>query len=470
MGNTHSNLPVYYNADPTNTAHLHSLSKFVDLANQSIGGTVLKASNERFGSAKNLVKTRAAVSKAERKTADNVDAWVTRRHNPETDWAIIRLGSMGTIAGFDIDTTGLDGDQAYKISIQACLASEDAEADDEGNLGVEWDELLPEVEVNADSHHLLALWTETQSAYNYVRLTLHPDGGVSRFRVFGTVALAAAVEGETDLALINNGARVVSASNEKLGAKENLILPGRSLKSQPETQGWKTARSHTTGHSEWAVVRLGEPGFLTRIEVDTHLYDGDQPVAVAVQACYTHAESPEQDTECFWYQLVPRMEVNGNELHTFQVSLNDVPFSHIKLIVHPDGGISRVRAYGQRVTEIEEEVAREEAEAAAEAEVAAEAGLDADTPAEGASTPAEPAAEDEDSAAAESVAFVVIEKTEGEAEEAVEEQQQEEVKQVIPKAPATPSPRKKSRAKHQSLAAEESSVDQFSSKAGELIE
>ncbi|KAJ1946096.1 Allantoicase, partial [Linderina pennispora] len=126
MGNTQSNLPVYYNADPTNTAYLHSLSKFVDLANESVGGVLVQASNERFGAAKNLVKTRAATSKAERKSGSNGDAWVTRRHNPETDWAIIRLGSAGTIAGFDIDTTGLDGEQAYKVSIQACLASEDA--------------------------------------------------------------------------------------------------------------------------------------------------------------------------------------------------------------------------------------------------------------------------------------------------------------------------------------------------------
>ncbi|KAJ1943664.1 Allantoicase, partial [Linderina pennispora] len=269
-----------------------------------------------------------------------------------------------------------------------------------------------------------------------------------------------------------------------LGAKENLILPGRSSAAQPETQGWKTARSRSSTHSDWAVVRLGEPGFLTRIEIDTHLYDGDQPVAAAVQACYTQAENPEQDTECFWYQLMPRIELNGNNLHSFDVSLNDVPFSHIKLIIHPDGGVSRLRAYGQRVAEIEEEVAREEAEAAAEAEVAAQTGLDADTPTEAAGTPAESAIESKDEA--EVSAFVVIDKVEEQEEEQeeqeqehdeqeqdeVEEEQTEEepVKQVIPKAPATPSPRKKSRAKRHLHATDDSSVDQFSSKAGELIE
>ncbi|KAJ1720286.1 Allantoicase [Coemansia erecta] len=384
MGNTQSNLPTYYNADPTNESYEHSLSSYVDLASEAIGARVVRASNEHFGAAANLIKAEdPAASATKRKSPEeSADAWVTRRHNPEIDWAVIQLGAAGTIAGFNIDTRGLDGEQASQVSVQGCLAPEDSVVDENGNIdGAQWEELLPVVDIASNARHLLALWNTTESAFNFVRLTLHPDGGISRLRIMGTVMAKADVEGEIDLASVVSGARVIQASNDKLGAKDNLILPNRASAESPSTLGWKTSRSHLSDHSDWAIIKLGEPGFLTRIELDTGLYDGDQPVAAALQACYTEAANPEKDPQCFWYQIVPRTELNGSEVHSIDVTLNDVPFSHIKLTIHPDGGVSRLRAYGQRVKEIEEEAAREEAEAAAEAALAAEVGLDADTPA-----------------------------------------------------------------------------------------
>ncbi|KAJ2844042.1 Allantoicase, partial [Coemansia brasiliensis] len=348
----------------------------VDLASSAIGAKIIKASNEKFGAAANLIKPEAP-----KQTKSKPDAWVTRRHNPETDWVVVRLGSAGTISGFDIDTRGLDGEHASQVSIQGCLAPEDSRVNGNGDIDeVEWEELLPQVDISANSRHLLALWTATKTPYNFVRLVLHPDGGVSRLRILGTVIANPEAEGEIDLACVTAGARVVRASDEKLGAKENLILPGRATADCAETQGWKTRRSRSEDSSDWAVVRLGEPGFLTRIELDTLTFDGDQPVSASVQACFTDLDNPERDSECFWYQIVPRIELNGNKLHKVDVTLNDVPFSHIKLVIHPDGGISRLRAFGQRVEEIEKEAAREKAEAAEEAALAVELGLDSSEP------------------------------------------------------------------------------------------
>ncbi|KAJ1667125.1 Allantoicase [Coemansia sp. RSA 1813] len=455
MGNTQSNLPTYYNADPNNESYTNVLSDYVDLASAAIGAKVVKASNERFGAAKNLLKpSHPEKGSGKDRAADaEMDAWVTRRHNPEADWAVIRLGSTGTIAGFDIDTRGLDGEHAAQVSIQGCLAPVGTRIDSNGELsGQEWQELLPVVETAANSRHLLALWTQTKDEFNHVRISLHPDGGVSRLRIYGTVTKPQEEEtasGEIDLALVNSGARVILASDEKLGAKSNLILPGRATLDSPETQGWKTRRTQAADHSDWAIVRLGEPGFLTRIELDTRTYDGDQPVSAAVQACYTDMVNPERDSECFWYQIVPRTELNANRLHRIDVTLNDVPFSHIRLVTYPDGGISRIRAFGQRVKEIEKEAAREEAEAAAEAAVAVEAGLDAATPE--ASTDAEEAAE--------SVKVVV---TEAAAEVTKTKKADKHVRS---------SPRKKaSKPSKHSAAAEPSTPENFSSRSGELLQ
>ncbi|KAJ2876064.1 Allantoicase [Coemansia aciculifera] len=461
MGNSQSSLPKYYNADPSNDAPSHSLSGYLDLASSAMGASVVRASDERFGAAENLIKAGAP---------SQSDAWVTRRHNPTADWAVVRLGSTGTIAGFDIDTRGLDGDQAAAVSIQGCLAPENATVDDDGDMSVAWEELLPKVEVSGNSRHQLALWAPTSATFSHVRITLHPDGGVARLRVYGTV-VAETTEGECDLACATTGARVIAASNDRLGSKDNLILPG--LSTDPSTQGWKTRRTHSPDHSDWAIVRLAEPGFLTRIAIDTRPYDGDQPVAASVQACYSELANPERDAECFWYQIAPRTELNANKLHELDVTLNDVPFSHIKLVVHPDGAIARLRAYGQRVQEIEVEAAREEAEAKAEAALAAEIGFGDSTPASStdaedvAATAAEPQATVE-VVTAETVEVVVKpRKSEDLAGvHRVKKSKRTEKPQLLsPGRPKKVKPKRSSEDSNEILAA-----DQFSSRAGELIQ
>ncbi|PIA19644.1 galactose-binding like protein [Coemansia reversa NRRL 1564] len=470
MGNVQSSLPSYYNADPTNEAYKHSLSDYVDLASAAIGARVIRASNERFGAASNLIKPQ------EPGTADSgkVDAWVTRRHNPETDWAVVRLGSAGTIAGFDIDTRGLDGEQASHVSIQGCLTSDKAAVDSHGNIDdAEWEELLPEVEISANSHHLLALWRATKTPYNFVRITLHPDGGVSRLRILGTVTADLDTDGELDLALVTAGARVVQVSDEKLGAKENLILPGRATSAVRETQGWKTRRSQSDEHSDWAIVRLAEPGFLTRIELDTLFYDGDQPVSAAVQACYTELDSPDRDRECFWYQIVPRTELNGNKLHKIDVTLNDVPFSHIKLLIYPDGGIGRLRAFGQRVKEIEEEAAREKAEAAAEAALVAELAADADsfeqTEILVTETKVKTSTAEKKDARSKTSAAAAAARVETSGDEKDDGSQRKKTKKT--EKPASRKKSKSSKTSHDTKeAVEDEDSDKFSSRAGELIQ
>ncbi|KAJ2471461.1 Allantoicase [Coemansia sp. RSA 2322] len=444
MGNSQSSLPTYYNADPTNNARSHSLSGYVDLASAAMGASVERASDERFGAAANLIKAGAPGAAG--------DAWVTRRHNPTADWAEIRLGSAGTIAGFDIDTRGLDGEQAAAVSVEGRVAGGDGA----------WQELLPKVEISGNARHQLALWTETADAFSHVRITLHPDGGVARLRVYGTVVVGPPVEGETDLASVTSGARVIAASDDSLGARDNLILP---TSGDASTQGWKTRRAHAPDHNDWAIVRLAAPGFLTRLSIDTRPYDGDQPVSAAVQACYSDRANPERDPECFWYQIAPRTELSANTLHDLEVTLNDVPFSHIKLVIHPDGAIARLRAYGQRVNNVEQEAAREDAEASAEAALAAEIGLADSTPAP--STDAEDTAQI-DLVVAEAIEVVVKPKRTDDQPHRPKKSKKVEKQQLM--SPAARPKKLKPKRQAEDSGRASPPPTQFSSRAGELIQ
>ncbi|KAJ2891305.1 hypothetical protein IWW38_003675, partial [Coemansia aciculifera] len=175
--------------------------------------------------------------------------------------------------------------------------------------------------------------------------------------------------------------------------------------------------------------------------------------------------------------IAPRTELNANKLHELDVTLNDVPFSHIKLVVHPDGAIARLRAYGQRVQEVEVEAAREEAEAKAEAALAAEIGLSDSTSAvptdiEDTASPPEP----QDVVQVETVEAVEVivkpkkteESSSGAAHRVKKSKRTDKQQHQQFMSPVRP---KKVKAKRSSEDSNEIlAADQFSSRAGELIQ
>ena len=107
-----------------------------------------------------------------------------------------------------------------------------------------------------------------------MRLNIFPDGGVARLRVYGDVVVdwTRVVRGKraVDLAAITNGGLVLGASDMHFGAKDNMIMPGRA---KNMGDGWETRRRRGPGH-DWAIVRLGATGTLTRIEIDTQSLQG----------------------------------------------------------------------------------------------------------------------------------------------------------------------------------------------------
>ena len=95
----------------------------------------------------------------------------------------------------------------------------------------------------------------------------------------------------TDLASRWLGGSVVAASDESFGEKENLLTPapaafepGHYGNRGEIVDGWETRRRREPGH-DWAIIRLGAPGVITSVDVDTSFFTGNFPAAVAVEAC-----------------------------------------------------------------------------------------------------------------------------------------------------------------------------------------
>ncbi len=170
-----------------------------------------------------------------------------------------------------------------------------------------------------------------------------------------------------DLADRRLGAGVIAANDEFFAERENLLVTGPAV-FDPEhfghkgkvMDGWETRRRRGTGADtphptaqdhDWALIRLGAPGVIRGIVVDTAHFRGNYPRAVSVEATIAPlAASPEallsDDTE--WTVLVPRTEIGGHAANAFEVGV-ERRFTHLRLNQHPDGGVARLRVHGEVV-------------------------------------------------------------------------------------------------------------------------
>lgn len=159
-----------------------------------------------------------------------------------------------------------------------------------------------------------------------------------------------------DLAVRLLGASVVAASDEFFAEKENLIKP-ESPGFTPRTfnhrgqvyDGWETRRHRDGGTTDWAIVRLGVPGIVRGVVVDTAFFVGNYPPACSVEAtAVTGYPSPAEMAAAEWTTLVPRSPLRGDAVAEFPVSVAQ-RFTHVRLTIHPDGGVARFRVHGEPV-------------------------------------------------------------------------------------------------------------------------
>jgi allantoicase len=314
----------------------------LDLASERLGGSVLYANDDFFAEKENLLKPGKAVWKEHEYTDRGkwMDGWESRRKRvPGYDFAIVRLGLRGVIRGVVVDTAFFRGNYPESCSLEATSMRADAPV--EALLAAEWREILPRSPLQGDSENIFA--DVRSDAVTHLRLNIFPDGGVARLRVHGTVVpewrLTGGLGTEIDLAAVENGADVLQCSDMFFGPKHNLIMPGRA---RNMSDGWETRRRRGPGH-DWVIVKLATEGRVRRIEIDTNHFKGNYPDTASIEG------SPDGEQ---WTEVLPRTKLQAHTRHFFIDELvSDGPFTHLRLNVYPDGGVSRLRVWGTATVE-----------------------------------------------------------------------------------------------------------------------
>jgi allantoicase len=181
-----------------------------------------------------------------------------------------------------------------------------------------------------------------------VRFKIYPDGGVARLRLYGEVvpSVTGIAKRELDLAAVENGGRVLSTSDQFYSEPLNMLMPGRS---KNMSDGWETRRRRGPGH-DWAIVKLGMPGTIHRVEVDTAHFKGNFPDSCSIEVCDAEGASLEISRlgEANWRELLAQAPLKANRSHTFRRQLHEVgAATHVRLNIYPDGGVSRFRVFGR---------------------------------------------------------------------------------------------------------------------------
>lgn len=332
----------------------------VDLASERVGGETLSCSDDFFAEMENLLKTGRGIFINDKYTERGkwMDGWESRRsygrvflqqeNSRNHDWCIIRLGIKGFIQGFNIDTNYFKGNAPQTVSVEACSSTH------QPNEQTEWQVVLPQVEVNAHSQNLFETVAQfSKQSFTHVRLNIFPDGGVARFRVYGQAEVnwADFVDGELiDLAAITNGGKALLVSDMFFSDKNNLIMPGRG---KNMGDGWETKRRRDPG-PDWSIVKLATIGTVRKVIIDTHHFKGNFPDSFTLEGCVS--ESDDFDNKSIaskvdWRPIIKQTPLFAHREHLFLTELvNDKNqlFTHVRLSIFPDGGISRLRVYGLR--------------------------------------------------------------------------------------------------------------------------
>ena len=157
------------------------------------------------------------------------------------------------------------------------------------------------------------------------------------------------LNGLIDLAQSRLGSKIVYKTDEFFAPAKRILNPwppvfkeGVFDKHGKWMDGWETRRKRGKGH-DYLILKLGRPGRISKVDIDTSYFSGNQPTKVSLEACFSKKKLPNKNSK--WTTILKKKPTKANSHHFFNIKNKSI-FTHIKLNIYPDGGIARIRIYG----------------------------------------------------------------------------------------------------------------------------
>ena len=157
------------------------------------------------------------------------------------------------------------------------------------------------------------------------------------------------LNGLIDLAQSRLGSKIVYKTDEFFAPAKRIINPwppvfkeGVFDKHGKWMDGWETRRKRGKGY-DYLILKLGRPGRISKIDIDTSYFSGNQPSKVSLHACFSKKKLPNKNSK--WTTILKKKPTKANSHHFFNIKNKSI-FTHIKLNIFPDGGVARIRIYG----------------------------------------------------------------------------------------------------------------------------
>ncbi len=306
-------------------------TQLVNLASLRLGAVVVSASDEFFTAKEVVLDPSTPVRDDTRFTARGrwVDAWLTRRRREAGfEWITIGLAQSGLVEGIELDFRHLEGNHPESISIDACMLPVMTPVNRFTVDRFLWTQIVPATAVAPGMVNRFDI--NSFYRYTHLRFNLHPDGGIARIRVWGW-PVRERLDGDLDMAAVDNGAMVDRVSDQTFGAARNMLMPGAP---ENAADGWLTRRLRGEPGYEWAEIDLPAEALIRRVEVNTGFYHGDSPELCQLEDCATGA------------LLLAPTPLRGDQIHRLLPAPTNVPTERVRLCIYPDGGIARLRLLG----------------------------------------------------------------------------------------------------------------------------
>ena len=157
------------------------------------------------------------------------------------------------------------------------------------------------------------------------------------------------MQGLVNLASPKMGTKILAFSDDFFGEvtrmlndKDPIFIEDKYDNHGKWMDGWESKRRRDGGN-DWAILKLGSAGIISKIEIDTSYFTGNFPPFFSLEGIYSETD-PNKDSN--WKSLIAKTNLVGDCKNNFELNLKE-KFNFVRLQIFPDGGVARIRLFGK---------------------------------------------------------------------------------------------------------------------------